>query len=102
MNVHPALIPAFCGRGWYGHHVHEAVIESGVKLTGCTVHLVDDEYDHGPIIIQRPVEVAPDDTPETLAEKVQAEERTAYPEAIRLYAEGRLKVEGRKVRVLPG
>ena len=102
MNVHPALIPSFCGKGMYGHLVHEAVIESGVKLTGCTVHLVDDEYDHGPIVIQRPVEVSPDDTPETLAEKVQAEERKAYPEAIRLFAEGRVKIEGRRARVLPG
>ena len=101
MNVHPALIPSFCGKGWYGHFVHEAVVDSGVKLTGCTVHFVDDEYDHGPIIIQRPVHVAEDDTPETLAEKVQAEERKAYPEAIGLFAAGRLKVEGRKVRVLP-
>ena len=100
MNVHPALIPSFCGKGWYGHFVHEAVIDSGVKLTGCTVHFVDDEYDHGPIIIQRPVKVADDDTPETLAEKVQAEERKAYPEAIGLFARGRLKIEGRKVRVL--
>lgn len=100
MNVHPALIPSFCGKGWYGHFVHEAVIDSGVKLTGCTVHFVDDEYDNGPIIIQRPVNVADDDTPETLAEKVQAEERKAYPEAIGLFARGRLKIEGRKVRVL--
>ncbi len=100
MNVHPALIPSFCGKGWYGHFVHEAVIDSGVKLTGCTVHFVDDEYDHGPIIIQRPVKVAHDDTPETLAEKVQAEEKKAYPEAIGLFARGRLKIEGRKVRVL--
>ena len=101
MNVHPALIPSFCGKGWYGHFVHEAVRESGVTLTGCTVHFVDDEYDHGPIIVQRPVEVGADDTPETLAEKVQAEERRAYPEAIRLFAAGRLRIEGRKARVLP-
>ena len=102
MNIHPALIPAFCGKGVYGHFVHEAVLESGVKVTGCTVHFVDDEYDHGPIIVQRPVEVDPDDTPDTLAERVQAEERKAYPEAIRLFSEGRLRIEGRRVRVLPG
>jgi len=101
MNVHPALIPAFCGPGLYGHHVHEAVLASGEQVTGCTVHFVDDEYDHGPIILQRRVEVQPDDTPETLAERVQREEREAYPEAIRLFAAGRLKIEGGKVRILP-
>jgi len=101
MNVHPALIPAFCGKGMYGHFVHEAVIASGVKITGCTVHFVDEQYDHGPIILQRAVEVADDDTPESLGARVQAAEREAYPEAVRLFAEGRLKVEGRRVRVLP-
>lgn len=100
MNVHPALIPAFCGKGMYGHFVHEAVLASGVKITGCTVHFVDEEYDHGPIIIQRAVEVADDDTPQTLAERVQAAEREAYPLAVRLFAEGRLRVEGRRVRIL--
>jgi len=101
MNVHPALIPAFCGKGWYGHRVHEAVLESGVKLTGCTVHFADDQYDHGPIILQRAVPVLDDDTPETLAARVQSTEREAYPEAITLFAEGRLRIEGRRVRILP-
>ncbi len=101
MNVHPALIPAFCGKGFYGHHVHEAVIESGVKITGATVHFVDEKYDHGPIIMQKPVEVLDDDTPDSLAERVQAVEREIYPEAIRLYVAGRLRVEGRRVRILP-
>ncbi len=101
MNVHPALIPAFCGKGFYGHHVHEAVIESGVKITGATVHFVDEEYDHGPIILQKAVEVLDDDTPDSLAERVQAVEREIYPEAIRLFVEGRLRVEGRRVRILP-
>lgn len=101
MNVHPALIPAFCGKGMYGHHVHEAVLKAGVKVTGCTVHFADNQYDHGPIILQRPVPVLDDDTPETLAARVQEAEREAYPEAIRLFAEGRLVVEGRKVRVRP-
>jgi formyltetrahydrofolate-dependent phosphoribosylglycinamide formyltransferase len=100
MNIHPGLIPSFCGKGYYGHHVHEAVIESGVKVSGCTVHFVDNEYDCGPIIIQRVVQVHEDDSPETLAQRVFKEECIAYPEAINLFAEGRLKIEGRKVRIL--
>lgn len=100
MNIHPALIPAFCGKGFYGHHVHEAVLEMGVKITGCTVHFADNQYDHGPIILQRPVPVFDDDTPKTLSARVFAEECIAYPEAIRLYAENRLKIEGRRVRIL--
>lgn len=100
MNIHPALIPAFCGKGMYGHHVHEAVIRSGVKITGCTVHFVDDQYDHGPIILQEAVPVLDDDTPESLAERVQAKERELYPLAIQLFAEGRLKVEGNRVRIV--
>lgn len=100
MNIHPGLIPAFCGKGYYGHHVHKAVIESGVKVSGCTVHFVDNEYDCGPIIIQRVVQVHEDDSPETLAQRVFKEECTAYTEAINLFAEGRLKIEGRKVMIL--
>lgn len=100
MNIHPALIPAFCGKGFYGHHVHEAVLEMGVKVTGCTVHFADNQYDHGPIILQRAVPVLDDDTPKTLAARVFAEECITYPEAIRLFAEKRLKIEGRRVRVL--
>lgn len=101
MNVHPALIPAFSGKGMYGHHVHEAVIEYGAKLSGVTVHFVDEEYDRGPVILQASVPVLEDDTPDTLAERVQAEERELYPRAIQLFAEGRLRVEGRRVRILP-
>jgi formyltetrahydrofolate-dependent phosphoribosylglycinamide formyltransferase len=100
MNIHPGLIPSFCGKGYYGHHVHEAVIESGVKVSGCTVHFVDNEYDCGPIIIQRVVQVHEDDSPETLAQRIFKEECIAYPEAINFFAEGRLKIEGRKVRIL--
>ncbi len=100
MNVHPALIPSFCGKGYYGHHVHEAVLEHGVRYTGATVHFVDDEYDTGPIVLQRPVEVLYEDTPDTLAERVQAAEREIYPEAIALFATGRLAVEGRRVKIL--
>jgi formyltetrahydrofolate-dependent phosphoribosylglycinamide formyltransferase len=99
INTHPALIPAFCGKGFYGHHVHEAVLASGVKVTGATVHFVDAQYDHGPIILQRAVPVLEGDTPDTLAARVQAAERRIVPEAIRLFAEGRLSIEGQRVRI---
>jgi len=101
MNVHPALIPAFSGKGMYGHHVHQAVLDYGVKLTGVTVHFVDEEYDNGPIILQSAVPVEEGDTADTLAARVQAEEREVYPRAIQLFAEDRLKLEGRQVRILP-
>lgn len=101
MNIHPALIPSFCGPGFYGHHVHEAVLRAGVKVSGCTVHFVELEVDGGPIIVQRTVPVLDDDTPETLAARVLLEEHRAYPEAVRLFCEHRLKIEGRRVRVLP-
>jgi formyltetrahydrofolate-dependent phosphoribosylglycinamide formyltransferase len=99
MNVHPSLIPAFCGQGLYGMRVHQAVLEYGVKLTGCTVHFADEVYDHGPIILQRAVPVLPHDTTESLARRVAVEEQQAYPEAIQLFAEGRLKIEGRNVHI---
>lgn len=102
MNIHPALIPAFCGQGYYGHHVHEAVLAQGVKISGCTVHFADNEYDHGPIILQRTVPVLDDDTPDSLAARVFEQECAAYPEAIRLFAQGRLRLEGRRVRLLGG
>ena len=100
MNIHPGLIPAFCGHQYYGHKVHEAVINYGAKVSGCTVHFADNVYDNGPIIIQRAVPVLDDDTPDTLAARVFQEECVAYPEAIRLFAAGRLKIEGRRVRIL--
>ena len=84
MNIHPALIPAFCGKGMYGEKVHAAVLERGCKVSGCTVHFADNEYDHGPIILQRAVPVLDDDTPDTLAARVFEQECEAYPEAIRL------------------
>jgi formyltetrahydrofolate-dependent phosphoribosylglycinamide formyltransferase len=99
INIHPALIPAFCGKGYYGHRVHEAALEVGVKVSGCTVHFADNVYDHGPIILQRVVPVLDDDTPDTLAARVFEQECEAYPEAIRLFAEGRLHIEGRRVYV---
>jgi formyltetrahydrofolate-dependent phosphoribosylglycinamide formyltransferase len=101
INVHPALIPAFSGKGYYGHRVHEAVLGSGVKVSGATVHFADDEYDHGPIILQEAVPVLDDDTPDSLAARVQAVERRLVPEAVRLFASGRLGVDGRRVRVKP-
>ena len=102
MNIHPALIPAFCGKGFHGRHVHEAVLDRGVKVSGCTVHFADNEYDRGPIILQRVVPVLDDDTPDTLAARVFEQECEAYPEAIRLFAEGRLRIEDHRVRTLPG
>lgn len=100
MNIHPALLPAFGGKGFYGIRVHRAVIESGATVSGCTVHFVDEQYDHGPIILQRTVPVLDDDSPHDLAERVFAEECVAYPEAIRRFAAGRLRIEGRRVRTL--
>ena len=99
LNIHPALLPAFGGKGMYGRHVHEAVLAHGSKVSGCTVHFVDQVYDHGPIILQKTVEVRDDDTPETLAARVFAAECEAYPEAIRLFADGRLRLDGRRVRI---
>ena len=101
LNVHPALIPAFSGKGFYGRRVHEAVLAAGVKLSGATVHFVDEEYDHGPVVLQRAVPVQDDDTPDTLAARVQEVERRLVPEAIRLFAEGRLVIEGRRVKRKP-
>lgn len=92
LNIHPALLPHFGGPGMYGIHVHEAVIKSGVKITGVTVHIVDEVYDHGAIVIQKPVEVKDDDTPETLAERVLKIEHQTYKEAIQLFAESRVEV----------
>jgi formyltetrahydrofolate-dependent phosphoribosylglycinamide formyltransferase len=100
MNVHPALLPTFGGKGFFGHHVHEAVLKAGCKLTGCTVHFVDNEYDHGPIIAQLGVPVRQDDTVETLTARVQAAERRLYPKAIQLYAENRLRLEKGLVKIV--
>ncbi|MDA0832902.1 MAG: phosphoribosylglycinamide formyltransferase [Planctomycetota bacterium] len=90
LNIHPSLIPAFCGKGFHGSRVHTAAIDRGVKVSGCTIHFADNQYDHGPIVLQHTVPVDPDDTPETLAKRVFAAECVAYPEAISLYASGRL------------
>ena len=101
MNVHPALIPSFCGQGMYGHHVHQAVLDYGAKLSGVTVHFVDEQYDNGPIIAQSAVSVQEDDTADSLAERIQAEERNLYPQVIQMYAEGRLNLVGRQVHISP-
>ena len=101
INIHPALIPSFCGDAMYGHRVHEAVLDYGVKLTGCTVHFADNQYDHGPVILQKAVPVLDDDTPESLAARVFDAECAAYPEALQLIADGRVTVEGRRVRIAP-
>jgi phosphoribosylglycinamide formyltransferase-1 len=100
MNIHPALIPSFCGKGLYGMRVHEAVLSRGAKLSGCTVHFADNLYDHGPIIVQKAVSVLEDDTPQTLAARVFEAECQAYPEAIRLFAAARLVVTESRVRIV--
>jgi len=98
MNVHPALIPAFCGEGFYGLHVHEKALEYGVKLSGATVHFVSEDCDGGPIIAQKAVAVLEDDTPETLQKRIMEQaEWKLLPEAVALFCQGRLSVEGRKV-----
>lgn len=98
MNIHPSLLPAFAGL--QGTRVHEAVIESGARVTGCTVHFVSDDLDGGPIIIQRAIAVRDDDTPESLSLRVLVEEHHAYPEAVKLYCDQKLEVSGRRVRRL--
>ncbi len=100
MNIHPALLPGFGGQGFYGRRVHESVLEAGCKVTGCSVHFVDNIYDNGPIILQNAVAVHENDTPETLAKRVRKHEKTIYPEAVRLFAQDRLRIEGRRVRIL--
>jgi formyltetrahydrofolate-dependent phosphoribosylglycinamide formyltransferase len=100
INIHPALLPSFGGQGMYGIRVHQAVLEAGCKITGCTVHFVTNEYDRGPIIVQRAVPVLEGDTPESLADRVFQQECIALPEAAALYAAGRLRVEGNRVCIL--
>jgi formyltetrahydrofolate-dependent phosphoribosylglycinamide formyltransferase len=101
INIHPALLPEFGGRGMYGHHVHAAVLAAGRTESGCTVHYCDNEYDRGPIILQRRVPVLPGDTPDTLAARVFEQECIAYPAAIQAIAEGRVRLEGDRVVIRP-
>jgi phosphoribosylglycinamide formyltransferase-1 len=100
VNIHPSLIPAFCGHGMYGHHVHQAVIDYGVKITGCTVHFVDNDYDRGPIIWQQPVPVFDDDDADSLAARVFQAEKEAFPHVLKLLAAGKILVEGRRVSII--
>jgi formyltetrahydrofolate-dependent phosphoribosylglycinamide formyltransferase len=97
LNIHPSLIPAFCGRGMHGHHVHEAVVARGVKVTGCTVHFADNEYDHGPIVLQRSVMIPEGADTETVGSLVFEQEKVAYPEAIRRVMSGRLERIGQRM-----
>ena len=101
LNIHPALLPAFGGKGMYGLHVHRAVLASGRAYSGCTVHFVDEQYDHGPTILQRCCPVRGDDDAQRLADRVFVEECLAYPEAIRLVAAGRVRLAGGRVLRLP-
>ena len=102
LNVHPALIPSFCGEGSYGLHVHEKALEYGVKVSGATVHFVSEECDGGPIVLQKAVEVRADDTPETLQRRIMEQaEWVILPQAVSLFCQGRLRAEGRTVHILP-
>ena len=102
INIHPALIPAFCGKGMYGIRPHQAVLEKGVKVSGATVHFVNEHYDEGPIILQKAVDVLPDDTPETLQQRIMKEcEQVILPKAIQLIADGKIEVVNNLVRVKP-
>jgi phosphoribosylglycinamide formyltransferase-1 len=103
MNIHPALLPSFGGKGMYGQKVHQAVLDYGCKVGGCTVHFIDTEYDHGPIILQRTCAVLDDDSASTLATRVFEQEKIAYPEAIQLFQQDRLRIADRRVKILaPG
>lgn len=97
INIHPSLIPSFSGKGFYGAKVHQAVIDYGCKLSGCTVHFVDNQYDHGPIIAQRAVEVLPEDTAKSLAARVFEQECIIFPEVIQAIGNGQIRLEGRTV-----
>ena len=97
INIHPSLIPAFCGKGFHGRHVHEAVLARGAKVSGCTVHFANNEYDAGPIILQKVVPVMDDDTPDTLQKRVFEAECEAFPEAIRMFTSGRLTIDRSRV-----
>ena len=101
LNVHPSLIPAFCGKGFYGLYVHEAALAKGVKVSGATVHIVTPECDAGPIVLQKAVEVKDDDTPETLQKRIMIEaEWKILPEAVKLFCQDRIVVEGNRARIL--
>ena len=100
LNTHPALLPSFGGKGMHGLHVHKAVLDYGCKVSGCTIHIVTEEVDGGPIVLQKAVPVLEDDTPETLQERVLKEEHKLYPRAVQLFAQGKVKMDGRRARIL--
>jgi len=100
VNIHPALLPAFGGAGMYGHYVHEAVIASGVKVSGATVHVVNEEFDRGPIVMQKTIDIDPEDTPDSLAAKVLTVEHEIFPLALKAFAEGRVRFEGKKAWIM--
>lgn len=99
INIHPSLIPSFCGKGYYGKKVHQAVLDYGAKITGATVHFVDEGTDTGPIILQESVEVEQDDTVETLSLRVLKKEHQLLPKAVKLYCDNRLEIDGRTVKI---
>ena len=101
-NIHPALLPSFGGKGYYGHKVHEAVLDAGCKVSGVTVHIVDEKYDRGPIISQKSVPVFDDDSAKSLAERILIEEHKIYPATLQLFAEGRVEVSEGRVRIMDG
>ena len=101
VNTHPALIPAFCGMGYYGERVHQAVLDYGAKVSGCTIHLVDEGADTGPILLQEAVPVLPDDDAATLAARILPVEHRLLPQAVALLCEDRVRVEGRRAVILP-
>jgi len=100
INTHPALLPSFGGKGMHGLRVHEAVLDYGCKVSGCTIHVVTAEVDGGPILLQKAVPVLEDDTPETLQERIIKEEHKLYPRAVQLFAHGKVKIDGRRARIL--
>ena len=100
LNTHPALLPSFGGKGMHGIHVHKAVLDYGAKVSGCTIHVVTAEVDGGPIVMQKAVPVLEEDTPESLQERVLKEEHKLYPRAIQLFAQGKVKIEGRRARII--
>ena len=99
VNIHPSLVPSFCGKGYYGLRVHQAVLDYGAKVSGCTVHFVDNQYDHGPIIAQRCCPVHADDTPQTLQARVFSLECDLYPQVLSWLAAGQIRIKGRRVFV---
>lgn len=101
INVHPALLPSFGGKGFFGHHVHEAVLEAGAKVSGATVHYANSQYDRGPIICQEAIPVEENDTPDSLAARVQAAERRIYPKAVALIAKGRVQIVENRTVIQP-